>query len=211
MAFTVHLITHPEATHHVDRLVGGQFDSDLTDAGLRDAQAIGVSLRARIPATEVLRLVSSDLRRTWQTALAVSEHLDVTPDADPDLREKSYGEAEGRPQSWLDERFVPPPEIGDRLHHHEGIAGAETRAQLGARVYAALGRLLAQGSGHHVVVTHGFAGQLFIAGWLGLPLQSIGLVGFGLTSGGISEMHQDDRFHNRTLVRLNDTAHLTDR
>jgi len=208
---TIHVVTHPEATHHVDGLVGGQFDSDLTHAGLADAQAIGAALRARVPAGGDICLVSSDLRRTWQTALAIAEHLDVVPVADPRLREKSYGEAEGRSQAWLDERFVPPPATGERMHHHEGIRGSETRAQLATRAYAALERVLAQEVEHHVVVTHGYAAQLFIAGWLGLPIEAAGLVGFALTSGGITELHQNDRLHNRALVRLNDTTHLTTR
>jgi 2,3-bisphosphoglycerate-dependent phosphoglycerate mutase len=45
---TVHLATHPEATHHVDGLVGGQFDSDLTARGHADAARIAAELRRRI-------------------------------------------------------------------------------------------------------------------------------------------------------------------
>ena len=30
---TLYVVTHPEATHHVERVVGGQFDSDLTATG----------------------------------------------------------------------------------------------------------------------------------------------------------------------------------
>jgi len=97
------------------------------------------------------------------------------------------------------------------MHHDEGIRGSETRAQLATRAYAALERVLAQEVEHHVVVTHGYAAQLFIAGWLGLPIEAAGLVGFALTSGGITELHQNDRLHNRALVRLNDTTHLTAR
>lgn len=91
---------------------------------------------------------------------------------------------------------MPPPATGERLHHHDGIPGSETRAQ---------------DVEHHVVVTHGYAAQLFIAGWLGLPLEATDLLGFRLTSGGITELHEDDRLHNRALVQLNDTAHLTAR
>ncbi len=35
----LYVVTHPEATHHVDGLVGGQFDSELTTRGLRQAAA----------------------------------------------------------------------------------------------------------------------------------------------------------------------------
>ncbi|MFF1459443.1 histidine phosphatase family protein [Streptomyces sp. NPDC058330] len=72
------------------------------------------ALRARIPAEADVQLFSSDLRRTRRTAEDVAELFGVRPVLDPRLREKSYGEAGGRPQEWLDRRFVP----GCRLTWH---------------------------------------------------------------------------------------------
>lgn len=205
---TLHVVTHPEATHHTDRLVGGWHDSDLTAAGLRSAEAIGAALRTRIPADSAVDLFSSDLQRTHQTARAIGTALGVEATLDPDLREKSYGAAEGRPQAWLDKRFVAPPAAGDRMHHHEGVEGAETRHDLGTRVYAAVERVLVSDREHQVVVTHGFAATYVIAAWIGMPLDSTGYVSFGLSSGSITELREDDFFHNRSVVRLNDVEHL---
>ncbi|MET8798058.1 histidine phosphatase family protein [Nocardia sp. NPDC004568] len=105
---TVHVVTHPEATHHVDRVVGGWYDSRLTATGERDAEAVAEAVRSRIPHGADVELFSSDLRRTAQTAAVIGAALDLTPVYDARLREKSYGEAGGRPQQWLDRRFVPP-------------------------------------------------------------------------------------------------------
>ena len=33
----IYVVTHTQATHHVDRLVGGWFDSELTEKGRTDA------------------------------------------------------------------------------------------------------------------------------------------------------------------------------
>ncbi len=203
---TIYVVTHPESTHHTERLVGGWHDSELTAVGLRSAVAIGAALRARIPADGAVDLFSSDLQRTRRTAEAIGLALGVEATLDPDLREKSYGEAEGRPQAWLDERFVAPPAAGDRMHHHEGVAGAETRHDLGTRVYAAVERVLASDREHQVVVTHGFAATYVIAAWIGMPLESTGYVSFGLSSGSITELREDDFFHNRAVVRLNDVS-----
>ncbi len=96
------------------------------------------------------------------------------------------GFAEGKPQAWLDERFVPPLATGDRMHHHEGIDGAETRYDLATRVYAALQDMLAADCPNQVVVSHGFA-HTFV---------------------GITVLQEDDYFHNRALVTLSDTTHL---
>ncbi|MDX3538970.1 histidine phosphatase family protein [Streptomyces sp. MB09-01] len=109
---TLHVVTHPEATHHVEGVVGGWHDSRLTPAGVRTAGAIARALRTRIPHGAEVELFSSDLQRTAQTAAEVAELFGVEPVLDRRLREKSYGEAEGRPQEWLDRRFVPPPADG---------------------------------------------------------------------------------------------------
>lgn len=106
---TLHVVVHPEATHHVERLVGGWFDSELTPKGLQTAQLIARSLRAKVPSGE---LITSDLRRTVQTAEVIGKALNLQPQPDARFREKSYGVAGGQPQRWLDARFVPPPEHG---------------------------------------------------------------------------------------------------
>ena len=205
---TVHLVTHPEATHHIDGLVGGWYDSALTPVGRDAAESIAGALRERIPAAATVEVHSSDLRRALQTAVTVAARLGVDVRTDPDLREKSYGEAEGRARAWLDERFVPPPEAGDRLHHDEGIPGSETRWTFATRAYAALDRILAGDAEHQVVVTHGFTATYLIASWIGMPVESVGFVNFRVTSGGITELREDGFFHNRQLVRLDDVAHL---
>ncbi|MFV2145602.1 histidine phosphatase family protein [Isoptericola sp. G70] len=146
-ARTVFVVTHPEATHHVDGLVGGQFDSELTAKGLEDAERIAAALAGWIGEERSRSVVSSDLRRTAQTATVIGDVLGVEPDLDRRLREKSYGVAGGREQSWLDERFVSPPAVGDRLRHHEGIDGAETRLEVASRVYAAMSDALARDGG----------------------------------------------------------------
>lgn len=205
---TVWVVTHPEATHHVDGLVGGWFDSELTPTGSRHAAAIAGELRRRIPVDLDVDVHTSDLRRTVQTAAAIGAALGVEPTLVADLREKSYGVAEGRPQAWLDERFVPPPRVGDRMRHDEGIEGAETRMELAERVYRATEAILTGGAEHHVIVTHGFASTFVVAWWIGMPLDACGYVDLRASSGGITELHEDDRFHNRQIVHLNATAHL---
>ncbi|TFF16691.1 histidine phosphatase family protein [Cellulosimicrobium terreum] len=205
---TVHVVTHPEATHHVDGLVGGQHDSDLTPAGLRQAHLVAAALRARVPAGASTDVVTSDLLRTRRTATAVADALGTAVRLDPRLREASYGEAGGRPQAWLDARFVPPPATGDRLRHDVGVAGAETRLDVALRVYAATTDLLRRDVDHQVVVTHGFAATFVVAAWIGMPVDAAGHVAFPVPSGSITTLREDGYFHNRAVVALGDVAHL---
>lgn len=206
----LYVVTHPEATHHVDGLVGGWFDSRLTERGRRQADAVARRLRELVPADAVCELWSSDLARTAETATAIGARLRVEPVLLPGLREKSYGVAEGRPQAWLDERFVMPPATGERMHHDEGVEGAETKHEFAVRVYAAVERILQSPVQHQVVVTHGFALTFVVAAFARLPLDGIGYLSLPVTGGSITVLGEDDVFHNRSVLALDETAHLTE-
>ena len=205
---SLYVVTHPEATHHVERVVGGWHDSELTPTGARAAESIATALRDRIPDGADVELYTSDLKRTHQTAVVVGDRLGVEAIPDPRLREKSYGEAEGRPQEWLDERFVPPPAVGERLEHDEGVPGGETKGACARRVYAAMAEILASDCAHQIVVTHGMAMSYVITSWIAMPLESLAYVSFRAPAGSITELREDDYFHNRQVVRLGDTGHL---
>lgn len=193
-------MTHPEATHHVERIVGGWHDSQLTPGGIRAAAAIAGALRADIPDGADVELFSSDLARTRRTADEVATAFGVDVIEDRRLREKSYGEAEGRPQEWLDQRFVPPPAVGDRLEHDEGVAGAETRGAFARRVYAAMADILRRPCAQQIIVTHGGTLTFVVAAWIGMPVESTGHVAFRAPSGSITTLREDDFWHNRQVV-----------
>lgn len=205
---SVYVVTHPESTHHVEKLVGGWHDSELTAAGVGAAESIGAALRARIPLGSEVELFSSDLQRTRQTAHVIGERLGVSATLARGLREKSYGAAEGKPQAWLDQRFVPPPPVGERMRHDEGIPGAETKWSLATRVYAAVAKILDSRCEHQVIVTHGMAATFVLAAWIRMPVEAAGYVSFPVSSGSISELREEDFFHNRQIARLGDVSHL---
>ncbi|GAA2294368.1 phosphoglycerate mutase family protein [Streptomyces kunmingensis] len=205
---TLHVVTHPEATHHVEGVVGGWHDSRLTPAGVRAAAAVARALRSRVPDGAPVRLISSDLRRTVRTAEEVAELFGVRPVLDRRLREKSYGEAGGRPQEWLDRRFVPPPAVGERMDHDEGVAGAETKAEWARRIYEAMDEILRDPCEHQIIVTHGGSLTFVVAAWIKMPIQSADHVSFRAPAGSITTLREDDYFHNRQVVTLGDIRHL---
>lgn len=205
---TLYVVTHAEATHHLDGLVGGWFDSALTDKGHADAHKAASALRARIPVDEGVELLSSDLQRAQQTGAAISESLGTDVHLVPGLRECSFGEAEGRPKEWLDERFVRPPARGGRMDHEAGIPGYETRRQVAERIYKSVEEILDRPAGHQVLVTHGGALTFVVACWIRMPIDAAGHIAVSTTSGSITELQEDDHFHNRWITRLNDVSHL---
>ena len=205
---SVFAVAHPEATHHVEGVVGGWHDSSLTAEGARVATLIGHELSDRVANDAYAELFSSDLRRAAETARVVGKILGLEPSFDRRLREKSYGEAEGRPQEWLDRRFVPPPAHGDRMEHDEGVPGAETKMAFAQRVYAAMDDILKRDGEYQIVLTHGGAVTFIIAAWIRMPIESAGYVNFRAPSGSITVLREDDYFHNRQVVTLGGTDHL---
>ncbi|MEV0585893.1 histidine phosphatase family protein [Nonomuraea sp. NPDC050310] len=205
---TVYVVTHPEATHHIEGVVGGWHDSRLTEGGLGAAAAIARALRGRIPEDAEVELFSSDLRRTRETAEAIAEVFGVGAVLDWRLREKSYGVAGGRAQEWLDQRFVPPPAVGERMEHDEGIEGAETKAAVARRVYAAMDEILERPCAHQIVVTHVGSLTFVVTSWIRMPVEAVGYASFRVPSGSITTLREDDFYRNRAVVGLGDIGHL---
>lgn len=205
---SLYVVTHPESTHHLDRRVGGWFDSALTLSGQQQAAAVGAQLRASLPDDVVPLLVSSDLRRTMQTAEKIAAAFHITPEPMTDLREKSYGEAEGRSEQWLEQHFVLPPQNGDRLDYHDGLQGSETKRAWIDRAYRAVAWLERQSAEHQIVVTHGGTASWVIAAWMRISRESCSYARFDAPPGSITHLAEDDRFHNRSLISLGSTGHL---
>ena len=202
----VYIVTHPEATHHVEKLVGGWYDSSLTPRGMASSRRIATALCERIPAGRSPLLFCSDLLRTRQTAEPIAETLSVDMLIDADLREQSYGAAEATPPGSTP--IMPPPALGDRMRHRDGIDGSESRLELAGRAYAALERILMCGAQDVVVVTHGGTATYLIAAWIRLPLEKAGYVKFKVSPGSITHLREDDFFHDRQVMSLNDVGHL---
>lgn len=196
------LVTHPEATHVVDGLVGGWYDADLTPRGAEQAAAIAAALAG----AGVDAVVSSTLLRCRRTAEAVGAAVGVESVLDPDLREQSYGVAEGHPPGTFP--WNPPGAGDDPLRHHDGVEGSETRLQAATRVYAAVDRVLAAGHRTTVVVTHGGVATYVVAAFIGMPLESVGAVSFALTPGSITRLVADAHPGQRRVASLGETGHL---
>lgn len=135
----IYVVTHTESQHHVDGLVGGWYDSALTERGRRQADAVAERLGELIEAPSVV-VTASDLRRTRETAEPIAARFGVPVLESRDLREISFGPAEGKPQAWLDERFEPAPD--DNRLDFRNSEGGETRRELATRIYRAVAGIL---------------------------------------------------------------------
>ena len=209
---TLHLLTHPEATHVMDGLVGGWYDADLTERGEQQARAVAAEMAARLaPARAAgarVVVVSSDLVRCRRAAELVAAALGggVGVRLDRGLREQSYGAAEGRPVGSCACR--PPTADDDPLHHHDGVPGSETRWQVAVRVHDSVREHLGTAPEHLVLVTHGGAATYVVTAFLGLAPEAVGPVRFVMPPGSISTLRLDPTTGDRRVEALGDVGHL---
>ncbi|NBU79647.1 MAG: histidine phosphatase family protein [Sphingomonadaceae bacterium] len=90
------IVRHGETPWNADRRLQGHQDIPLNALGLAQAEAAGQYLQRRHQATPFSAVVSSDLLRARQTAEAVADALGLSVQAEPALRERHYGQFEGK-------------------------------------------------------------------------------------------------------------------
>ncbi len=96
------LVRHGESTWNALGLVQGQMtEPALTPLGVQQATEAAASLSDSLSDRPLRAVYSSDLRRAVQTAVPVSAALGPAAIADPRLRERHFGEAEGLPSRLL--------------------------------------------------------------------------------------------------------------
>ncbi len=199
------LIRHgeTEAAREVESfpLRDGHGDPALRPEGERQAHEVAQRLK-----TEPIKAIYvTKLRRTHQTAAPLAQHLGLTPREDPDLHEVHLGDWDGGLYRKMAATNDPAFERARAAHEWGEVPGAETTAQLQARVARGLRRIAsAHPNGLVAVVVHG--------GVVGAALSyATGARGFafnGAANGSISRLVvQDDQM----IVRgFNDCSHLSD-
>jgi len=121
-----------------------------------------------------------------------------------------YGEAEGKPNHWINENIKPSPLTENRLDHRV-FTNAESRREIGTRISKILERIIQDPTQNIIVVTHGFALSFLIMSWLKVPVDHMDYVNFKATPGGITFLQEDEFFRNRNVIYLNKTEHLQEK
>ena len=85
-------IRHGETTWNVDTRIQGQLDIDLNDTGRWQAQRLAQALAGE----PISAIYASDLGRAYNTALAISRVAGIAVVTDTGLRERHFGEFQGK-------------------------------------------------------------------------------------------------------------------
>lgn len=149
----------------------GQLDTELTGLGRAQARAAAAALAEREP----LRIVSSDLRRAYDTAAALSQATGTAVHTDERLRETMLGDWQGRTHTEVDE-YMP----GARRRWRDTPAwcppGGESRVQVADRGVPLIAEITADephwGASERpvVLVAHGGCIAAITARLLDLPV-----------------------------------------
>lgn len=128
----------------------GQTDIDLDDLGRAQGAAAAQLLAAQQPE----RIVSSDLRRAYDTAHFLGRLTGLDVETDKRLRERSFGEWEGLTREEAASQYPETWKVwtaGRPLMAH----GIESHDDVAHRMRAAIEEAVADRCGPVVIVTHG--------------------------------------------------------
>ena len=198
------LVRHGEAEHMVSDLTGGWTNSDLTEAGRKQAGAVAQWLTEELPFGRV-RILSSDLNRAVQTSEPIAEALEVDFTCHRGIRELNNGIAAGKTKQEVKQFLDNAPKISIDWHPYPK---SESWGEFYARVSDFMNEVNPPLNETVVIVCHGGTINMITSWWLGLEPEHMNRVFFQCAPTGVTVLHKD-RHGNHAVERLNDTFHLT--
>ncbi len=195
-------IRHGETAWNVDTRIQGQLDVSLNEKGYWQAEQAGAALAS----DSVDAIVSSDLARAYETALAVAKHHGLDVQVDRGLREREFGSFQGKTFAEIEAQMPQEALLWRKRVPDFSPGGGETLLQFRERVSQCLYRLAAQFHGKHlVIVSHGGVMDIIYRQATGLELQAPRTWQLGNAS--INRVLWNGE--HLSLVGWSDTSHLT--
>lgn len=164
----VHLLRHGSVEAMTDRVVRGQLDVQLSEAGATESGLLSAWLARHEPRPDVV--FTSDLARCTALADDYGARVARVPVRDARLREQSMGAWEGR--TWAEITAADPKGVTAYWddYHRARPTGGESFADLEARVAAWWRATIASHAGKRIVVaTHIGVIRALLCHWLGVP------------------------------------------
>jgi broad specificity phosphatase PhoE len=197
---TIITVQHPQSVHHTNGMIGSWTDWDITDQGLRQAEAIGRRLASELTNIHCA-LYTSDLLRARHTAEILSGHLHIPPQTSAALRERNLGQAVGKSVQWYRENSREERSVDDRC-----FPDAESQRDVWNRLAPFLETVLTVQADTVLLVSHGDALSVFNSLWLELPPESLRHCRLSGLAGGVSFLYELPD-GGRTIRRLSDMSY----
>lgn len=162
------LLRHGQTEYNAGNRMQGQLDTDLSELGRLQAKSAALALADRRPAA----LVSSDLRRAFDTASELGELAGLPVATDERLRETHLGQWQGLTHTQVDERD-PGARAAWRADACWAPPGGESRVDVARRATPVVTGLVAErpewAEEPVVLVAHGGLIAALTAALLDLP------------------------------------------
>ncbi|QCB51662.1 histidine phosphatase family protein [Rhodococcus sp. PAMC28707] len=167
------LLRHGQTEYNATSRMQGQLDTDLSELGRTQAKTAAAELTMRSP----LRVVSSDLARAFDTAVALGDASGLPVSTDARLRETHLGEWQGLTHLDVDAQ-APGARLKWRADASITPPGGESRIDVARRSVPVVEELLAQlpewgadaSDRPVVIVAHGGLIAALTASLLDLPV-----------------------------------------
>ena len=132
------MLRHGQTDFNLGSRMQGQLDTELTELGRVQAVAAAEALAKHQP----LRIVSSDLRRAYDTAVALGERTGLPVQVDRRLRETHLGDWQGMTHAEID-AVAPGARLAWRDDATWAPHGGESRVDVAARSVPLIADLIA--------------------------------------------------------------------
>jgi glucosyl-3-phosphoglycerate phosphatase len=133
------MMRHGQTDFNLGSRMQGQLDTELTELGR--AQAVGAA--EALAKDQPLLVVSSDLRRAYDTAVALEERTGVKIRVDDRLRETHLGDWQGMTHAEIDAK-APGARLAWREDATWAPHGGESRVDVAARSLPLIAELVAR-------------------------------------------------------------------
>jgi len=170
------LLRHGQTEYNATSRMQGQLDTELSELGRRQA----VAAAREIAAFEPLAVVSSDLRRAYDTAVVLGDSAGVPVEIDPRLRETHLGKWQGLTHHDVDS-VAPGARAAWRADATWAPPEGESRVDVARRAVPVVRELLDKyehwGEQPIVLVAHGGLIAALTAALLDLPVDRWPILG----------------------------------
>ncbi len=198
-------IQHCQSEQHINGMMGGWNDWELTALGREQARKIGERLGAELEGQSV-KLYSSDLKRASQTAAPLAEKLGIEVEYRQELRERNFGPlAIGKSKEWYREHC---DNFGDMVDERP-MPGAETKREMYERLLPFCREVQERPEDTVILVSHGGALGVWNIVWLGLPPEVMNTCGIFGKAGAIGEFDVYRGWEHR-ILRIGDLSYIRD-
>lgn len=197
-------IQHCQSQQHVNGMMGGWNDWELTELGFQQARRLAERLAPEL-AGQSVKLLSSDLKRAAQTAAPLAERLGLEVEYRPALRELNGGPRMlGKSKAWYREHR----ENAGFLVDERPLPGMETRRELYSRLEPVCREVLARAEDTVILVSHGGALMAWSILWLGLPPETMNTCGIQGRAGAVGVFDLFEGSGMRRITRIGDLSYI---